>query len=245
MIIGKEPAIDIGSESGRLQYKTEIDNNRQDWLNNIEREIGFDNVYNEFSMQKLYGNPLHPHCWQKYQINRRIDGVLQNGNGTSRTWYQYQKLIDMIVGKTSTREDSLDFHKYCFSTDLSEYPLLSSGSKCSAETQTSIKNRLPLFTSDFVRNFPIVIVAIGGYRYTINRLGLNCTFNNTDRNEEIIIDTGISFMESNPSDLAQEPKLLIYSYQLSARISDNYLHTIANKVIAFAHQYNIELIPSM
>lgn len=51
LIIGKEPAIDIGSESGRLQYKTEIDNNRQDWLNNIEREIGFDNVYNEFSMQ--------------------------------------------------------------------------------------------------------------------------------------------------------------------------------------------------
>lgn len=218
LLLGKEPAIDMDTEHGKLQYKTEVTRNKQDWQNNIINQNGFKEIFDKHSHEQLYGNPLWPHCWQKYRVKKRKGGILPPGDGTSRTWYQYQKLIDMIIGRESVRNSILDFHKYCFSTDLSDYAKLNSR-RYSKETDLSVLSRSEMFHQDFFSHFKIVIAAIGNYRH---RLDWN------------------KFVDEHFS----ANHLVVITHQLSAPISDEYLRKTAYKIRDFAKQENIEFIHS-
>lgn len=72
LLLGKEPAIDMNTDSGRNQYSTEVASNRCDWRTNIENRTGFDELFDKYSDKRIYGNPLYPHCWQKSRIRIRI-----------------------------------------------------------------------------------------------------------------------------------------------------------------------------
>ena len=67
LLLSKEPAINLEKEEGRYQYEIEVKRNREDWKENVARQTDFDDVV-EFRQWGIYGNPLYPHCWQKYRI---------------------------------------------------------------------------------------------------------------------------------------------------------------------------------
>lgn len=167
LIIGKECSFDLKkNEQDRFLYKLGNQDNLQQWIYNIENGIGQETLPCWENNPDLY-NPLYPY---KGQFNK----VIRNNNdGTSRTWVQYQKLIDKILQKD--KPEKIDFHKYAFITELSDYPMPSS--KKSEKTKESINIRCKKFFShDFFRTFPIIIVPCCHYirDYKIN---LEETFN--------------------------------------------------------------------
>lgn len=238
LLLGKEPAIDMSTDSGRNQYSTEVASNRRDWCTSIENRTGFDELFDKYSDKRIYGNPLYPHCWQKSRIRIRKNGVLSESDGTARTWYQYQKLSDMIFGQKSDRNGYLDFHKFCFSTDLSEYAGLNNAQLNREETRKSIDKRRELFRSDFFRSFPIVIAAVGNYR---NYLDWDTFGVNRCPKEKIAV--GNASFSLHVNDDCSNPHLVIAVWQLAAPISDAYLRAIAGKVNDFATKHDIQLLP--
>lgn len=166
LIIGKECSFNLDKEQDRFLYKLENQDNLQQWIYNIENEIGLETLSYWENHPNLY-NPLHPY---KGQYNK----VIRNNNdGTSETWVKYQKLIDQILQKN--KPERIDFHKYAFITELSNIVMPSS--RKSEETKESINIRCKkLFSHNFFKSFPVVIIHCGHYirNYKIN---LEETFN--------------------------------------------------------------------
>lgn len=157
LIIGKECSFE--SEECFL-YKLQNQDNLQQWIYNIENKIELETLPCWENNPDLY-NPLFPY---KGQFNK----VIRNNNGgTSRTWVQYQKLIDRILQKDKPK--MIDFHKYAFITELSDVPM--PNSRKSEKTKESINIRCQkLLSHDFFKAFPVVIVPCGHYvrDYKIN-----------------------------------------------------------------------------
>lgn len=166
LIIGKECSFDKKKEQYSFLNKMENQDNLQQWIYNIENGIDLETLPCWENNPNLY-NPLYPY---KGQFNK----VIRNNNdGTSRTWVQYQKLIDRILQKD--KPEKIDFHKYAFITELSNIPMTSS--RKTQETKESINIRCQkLLSHDFFKTFPFVIVHCGHYikDYKIN---LEETFN--------------------------------------------------------------------
>ena len=90
LIISKECSFDLGKEQDRFFYKLENQDNLQQWIYNIENPIDQDALPCWESNPDLY-NPLFPFKGQLNKINRN------NNGGTSQTWLQYQKLVDLSL----------------------------------------------------------------------------------------------------------------------------------------------------
>lgn len=244
LLLGKEPAIDLTTGRGRNQYEIEVKRNRADWSRNIARQTGFNEVTDEFRKSKIYGNPLYPHCWQKYRITNLKDGeYLEGKEGTARTWYKYQKLINMIFGRTSSRNDFLDFHKYCFSTDMSAVAALDSARTNSEETCKSVKERVQFFEQDFFKCFPIIIAAVGHYpkKYAGDGYFKN-TFGVKWMQEKSVGIPG-AWINVNEIHNSGMHRLLLHTCQASARHKDAYIEAIAAFVREFVKKYDIDLAP--
>lgn len=154
LIIGKEMAID---RSNKGQYELEVTNNRISWQANIE---------NPDTISINTGSCVNP-LYLYYGQNTIPDNHVNNG--TSPTWINYQKLIDAINGKMKL-SPVVDFHEYCFISEFSTATALHSREVDEEERKKSISDRITLWTTDFMKHFPIVIVAAGHYprEYNIN-----------------------------------------------------------------------------
>lgn len=115
-------------------------------------------------------NPRFPFRGQLYTVYSKKNG--RGEGGTSRTWYNYQKLIDCLRGVERGKRIPLDFHDFCFSTDFSSVCAKKSGEidrnpKLCKKREESIACRAGsgnnFFSEDFFQHFPIVIVASGHY----------------------------------------------------------------------------------
>lgn len=176
LIIGKEPRIDRNDESQKEQIKRDIDDNCEQWRNNIKDKVSYDILKNSNTNVENY-NPLYPYKGQKCQV--RIEKLNRGMDGTARTWVVYQKLFDFITeGEEYTRgkAEDIDFHKYVFSSDFSSEPAVNSQDTDKASTGKSIKTRNEMFSHKFFQDFPIVIVAAGHYPRDY-KLSLEETFN--------------------------------------------------------------------
>lgn len=148
LIIGREPNHNLTTEEGKWGFEQDQQLNRSNWINLIEGK-------------QIVGrcNPRRPFPNQKCLTNNG-----QN-DGTALTWIWYQKLVDLILGREFDRAymlRPLDFHDYCFHTDIS--------SACSPDLKHvnrknklhSVENRsIELFNAQFFKQFPIVILGIG------------------------------------------------------------------------------------
>lgn len=160
LIISKECSFNLNKEQERLLFKLENQDNLLQWIYNIENGIDLETLPCWENNPDLY-NPLFPFKGQLNKTNRN------NNGGTSPTWVQYQKLLDRILQKN--KPEKIDFHEYAFITELSDVPMLRS--RKSEETKESIKIRCQkLFSHNFFRTFPVVVVACGHYvrDYKIN-----------------------------------------------------------------------------
>lgn len=168
LLIANEP----GSVNPVIQ-KWDLDRNLLLWQKNEKNSVGFPDLLNVFDKNRIVWerfNPLHPYFGQHF-----VQAVFKEGcdnpinaekNPTSRTFKQYQKLTDLIRSTTErklSQSDYIDFFKSAFVMDFSSVSGARSKDIDSLKRNESIKNRLPLFQSQFIESFPIVIVASGHY----------------------------------------------------------------------------------
>lgn len=160
LIIGKEPAHDLSNKDDVIKNKAVLCNkrdqelNKENWKNLIE-DKALQGVYLEERLQIC--NPRRPFPNQRCIINR-------SSHGTAETWLNYQKLVDMILGREYEMPYSLrpvDFHDFCFHTDISAAGAKNQYKVDKEAKVKSIEERRKLFSHPFFRQFPIVILAVG------------------------------------------------------------------------------------
>lgn len=165
LFIGKEAAID--EKLYPEQHQREIENNISDWEKNIVTKMQFSDVDSWFRKdhQPTY-NPLYPYKDQKNKIRsvRKKDGIVSvhGEGGTSKTWYNYQKIIDTLISEGNTSLN-INFHGHAFISELNQITGPYSNTISKKDRKISIQERKVLFEKPFFREFPITIVAVGHY----------------------------------------------------------------------------------
>lgn len=205
LIIGKEASIkkDVQKE----QYNKEIVDNFNLWksISNFNLDTIKDKDFHNYS-------PLYPYKGQVLKIDN-------NKNfGTSKTWYNYQKLINCIFNEKNNKE--INFHEKAFITEVNSTP--------SRKTSDAITDSIPfrkekILSNDFFQSFPIVIISGVGY------------FEVTKDKNEIEDIFGVNFVKKKFANKEKEsqpywvhtnkhkPKIVINTHQLSIGISDKLL----------------------
>lgn len=175
LIIANEPAADINTDFGKELIDRDLNRNRTRWDENISMEQDQDSLEECFNNDDTVDwnkfNPLWPFKGQRYCQIRFKKGTNKPSNPdkrpTSRSWKQYQKLVDMIYDKEHEckrkQNEILDFFRHAFIMDFSQEYGKHSKDISPQKREVSIENRLPLFHSAFVSHFPIIIVASGHY----------------------------------------------------------------------------------
>lgn len=226
LILGKEAAIDTNENA--IQHASEINKNVESWKKNIEQKVSQDDIPLWRGNPECM-NPLYPYKGQKYKVDMKG----HESGGTSRTWFQYQKLLNFILNREGN--GNIDFHEHCFSSDFSAETALFSKDTDKEATKHSIEERKQMFASPFFQNFPIIIAACGHYPKVYN-IDLENIFQvKWDGKTQKRFWIHIHREKENAS-----PKLLIHTNQLSM-VPDQLIIDITKVVKAFAETYSIHL----
>ncbi len=151
--IGQEAAIDMTKE--KEQYDREIGYNRQQW------QRVFDNSLLPVNPSKEY-SPLFPYK----EVNEgkgqfhKIFHKKKPNNGTSSTWYYYQKIYNLIL-RHGKEEKYIDLFKHSFLTDLSTISARKHSKAAKDKRLISVRERTLMFEHDFWKSIPIIILATG------------------------------------------------------------------------------------
>lgn len=214
LFVGKEAAINLLTSSD--QHTREVTNNAFDWENNCNSNLQFSDVDNWFVVANY--NPLYPYKGQKNNIeSRNKEGKIVRGEcGTSKTWYNYQKIIDTITYNGS-RSDLINFHENVFITELNQVTGSYSKDVPKKLRSESIEKRKELFLEPFFKEFPITIVAVGHYVKDFNIdlqkiFEMNFTEDLSKKHSEGLNKEYINVHYDN---LEKPTKLLIHTNQLS------------------------------
>ncbi len=174
--------------------------------------------------------PLFPWFGQKCTtlITRVVNDhkvVIRGKGGTARTWVQYQKLINATNLFPGEDKNLINFHFFCFHTELSQIPLKSSNLADKKTTSENIHQRLEqLFSHPFFKKFPVIIMAAGHYLRDY-KLDIEKTFNvkfdgNRGNDKEWInLHYGNDY---------NSPRLLMHTRHFAGSISDDYIVRIAD-----------------
>lgn len=236
LVIGKECAIEPNSE----QCQREIINNINDWNNNTNHNIQFDDVSQYVNNPQPKYNPLFPYKGQKFAVRKmRKDKRIINDGGTSDTWVNYQKLNNKIfVDKLNIND--IDFHKLFFITEMNEVVSKTSEiTKKEAKEYVlkSIRERLDFFKNDFYffQKFPIVILACG--KNYISDQDIENAFRVRNPKEKILKQGQYLRIFYNED----KTKLVINTRQFSSGVFGKLMDEIANEIKLFAKENKIEL----
>tara|TARA_R110002126_G_scaffold290519_1_gene447698 strand:- start:582 stop:1307 length:726 start_codon:yes stop_codon:yes gene_type:complete len=209
LVIGKEVATDV--EEGidkklETQNLVSFNNNCNDWKKNINEQISQENIPNWNGNEN---NPLYA-----------FKGVKIKKEG--HTWRKYQKLNNLIFDKKNNNE--INFQEEFFITEMS---ILPSKTTSKAQKMSNFKDELKkrkesFFNSDYIQDFPIIILACGNYI----------------SGEEITKIFKVKFIEEKGSERQkfwihwndEKTKLVIHTRQLSANVSNELLLGIANEI---------------
>ena len=238
LIIASEVAISPNEE----RYKWEISDNNLLWRkwmkDGIVETIVHDGVI--YDISKF--SPRFPYKGQKYSVRSEVkkDDVthIRSVSGTSRTWYNYQKLMDKVRGVKRSKADLLDFHDVCFTSELSTSCAKKSNEVDEKERKDSISRRAgktnAFFSSNFFQAFPIVIVASKSYisRYK-GVFSLEDLFG-LPADSKKSYDGFYTYFRQGDS-----PKLLICCRHFASRLSNSYINEIASAITEFQNKIQI------
>ncbi|MBO5794505.1 MAG: hypothetical protein J6R11_05460 [Bacteroidaceae bacterium] len=238
LIIASEPAIATDEE----RYKWEMIENNEKWhkwlTDGIAETIVHDGVIDDISKF----SPRFPYKGQKYSVRSEVkkDDVthIRSISGTSRTWYNYQKLMDKVRGVKRGKADLLDFHDVCFTSELSTNCAKKSNEVDEKERKDSISRRAgktnAFFSSNFFQAFPIVIIASKSYisRYK-GVFSLEDLFG-LSADSKKSYDGFYTYSRQGDS-----PKLLICCRHFASRLSGSYINEIASAITEFQNKIQI------
>jgi hypothetical protein len=249
LIIASEPAIDLKKEPKTEREKREkerhrweiIENNKKwhDWLKEgVAETIVHDGVIDDISKF----SPRFPYKGQKYSVRSEVkkDDVthIRSVSVTSRTWYNYQKLMDKVRGLKRSKEDLLDFHDVCFTSELSTICAKKSNEVDEEERIDSISRRAgktnAFFSSDFFQAFPIVIVASKNYISRYRGVFSVEDLFGLPADSKRLHDGFYTYSRQGDS-----PKLLICCRHFASRLSDSYINEIASAITEFQNKIQI------
>ena len=130
LIIGKEPYTKNGN--------TDKKSNAEEMMSHIINGT-LENVYKPYKVTR--DNTLYEN-WGKH------------------TWYNYQKLIDLVFKGEKSSEKQIDFLVNAFTTEMNDIP---SRTTRSAD-KSLISSRKQMFKeSEFIQSFPVIILACSDY----------------------------------------------------------------------------------
>ena len=247
LIIASEPAIAPDEE----RYEWEMAKNNEKWLTEgVAETIVHDGVIDDISKF----SPRFPYKGQKYSVRSEVkkDEVthIRSVAGTSKTWYNYQKLLDLVRGVNRSKADLLDFHDWCFTSELNTCCAKKSsevdeeGRRSSIAKRAGTSNRF--FSSDFFQGFPIVIVASRNYvhRYrdvfsvgelfgfpADSKRVMSVPTRKGGRNRHLDIYTR----------QGDSPKLLVCCTHFANRMSEEYMKAIASMIRDFCAENKIQI----
>ena len=241
LIIASEPAISPNEE----RYKWEISDNNLLWRKWMEDGIVETIVHDGVIYDISKFSPRFPYKGQKYSVRSEVkkkDDVLhtRSVSGTSRTWYNYQKLMDKVRGVKRSKADLLDFHDVCFTSELSTSCAKKSNEVDEKERKDSISRRAgktnAFFSSNFFQAFPIVIIASKSYisRYK-GVFSLEDLFG-LPADSKKSYDGFYTYSRQGDS-----PKLLICCRHFASHLSDSYIDEIASAIREFKNKNNIQV----
>lgn len=248
LIIASEPAIDLKEEPKterekreKERHRWEIIENNEKWLNKgVAETIVHDGVIDDISKF----SPRFPYKGQKYSVRLEVkkgDVIrIRSVSGTSRTWYNYQKLMDKVRGLKRSKEDLLDFHDVCFTSELSTICAKKSNEVDEEERKDSISRRAgktnAFFSSDFFQAFPIVIVASKNYISRYRGVFSVEDLFGLPAESKRLHDGFYTYSRQGDS-----PKLLICCRHFASHLSDSYIDEIASAIREFKNKNNIQV----
>lgn len=160
--------------------------------------------------------------WQRCRINnpkRRKDLI---------TWGYYQALIEKIYKEDYQNKihdkSVFDFEEFAYTTELSSEPRLRSNY---SKAKTNIYKRLKHFSeSEFIKKFPVVILACGGYIRNDDRIRqIEETFGVEFAKREDISKNNWICLHYNKRD--KQKQLVIHTRQLSRDVNPELLCKMA------------------
>jgi len=231
LIIGKECAYD---QTLTAFYDLTFRQNREQWLEMFDHPEKWDveqipSWFSPFPDAEKF-SPLFPFKGEKFTINRKSSKCVQ---GTSTTWYNYQKLIDRIYPHLRTSErsskDEINFLQHCFITEFSD--ICSRYSSKNPQVELAIKRRTAkFFNHPFFTSFPIIIVACGHY---IREYGHIIDL-------QKLFDVQYRGLQGDWYNLHQgNGKIVIHTKQLSINISNDLLDAVAKECRALLSELNL------
>jgi len=198
LIIGQEAADEEGSESWKKFYQP----NKGQWREIISSGYSYlPQNWDGLGDYKFpdYFNPTFPFYQQKFKIRRikkdNLGKEISNNNGTSSTWYWYQRLIDYVYYREKGN-DGIDMFKHIFMTELNGHTR--KNHKIKQNVEEHIKHRLDIMraTSYYWRNFDVVVFACGSYANKIE--------NNSELLSDIFGDAHLLFCSQLSMNKARE-----------------------------------------
>lgn len=247
LIIASEQAIATDEE----RYEWEMAENNEKWLTEgVAETIVHDGVIDDISKF----SPRFPYKGQKYSVRSEVkkDEVthIRSMAGTSRTWYNYQKLLDLVRGVNRSKAELLDFHDCSFTSELNSCCAKKSSEVDEEGRRSYIAKRAGksnrFFSSDFFQGFPIVIVASRNYvhRYrdvfsvgelfgfpADSKRVMSVPTRKGGRNRHLDIYTR----------QGDSPKLLICCTHFANRMSEEYMKAIASMIRDFCAENKIQI----
>lgn len=216
LIIGKEAAISM--ETNEAQYNREMKENANDWIQNIAQKTQLKEVDSWLNQENPVYNPLFPY---KNQLNKvlsrnKLNEIVRGAGGTSKTWYNYQKMMTLIYNN-GLHNSTINFHEHSFSTELNQMTGKYSKDVDLNERKESIKKRAELLAFPFFQTFPITIVAVGHYvrDFNINlEQQFNVTFDEAG-SKELSKGMGKDFINVHYGQTGNQKRMLIHTNQLS------------------------------
>ena len=173
LIIGQEAGVLPGSDEWKNFYQP----NQEQWKETINDENltyrnGFEKQENEEYKFPEYFNPLFP-FYKQLNIERKISKkdkhLISGENGTSQTYWWYQKLLDKVYPNPGGEPEYIDFFRNVFITELNDETREDHTTKQSNLRQ-NIARRFDMMiaTTEFWKRFKVVVFACGPYADAIN-----------------------------------------------------------------------------
>ena len=169
------------------------------------------------------------------------------------TWQKYQKLYEMILDKLKIEEKVQKEEEYeitfvgnIFTTELSNLP---APKTIEAKKQDSFKAELEkrkavFWKSEFIKQFPIVIIVALDNKYIETYSGEVCELFDVQLSHQNIGDNSdkcwIHYAEEHKNSIF--PKIVIHTRQLTNGASNELLDKIAGEVKEFVERYGINIV---
>lgn len=197
----------------------------------------------------------HTHGSAKSWIEKKIDysdsyPAKENLRNYNHTWQKYQKLYELILsqsGMSAPQKNKYDitFVENIFTTELSNLSAFNTKeAKALKDFQEELDLRKKsLFKSDFINDFPVVIIAASDNKYIETYRGEVCEIFGVKFDQEV--DLGNSnkiWVHYAEEDSENYPKLVLHTRQLTNGASNKLLEELSILVAEFIKDHSIKIL---